>query len=260
MDRLNFDGSCMPNPGGRMGCGWVIQLDGKQELLKGRWEQEPQSGNTNNRAEYTALLKGIQAYLEAGGKGPLLVLGDSQLVIRQLRGEWAIKNPGLERLVDSIRNLLENSGLEVNLRWVPREENMEADGLAMPETLSIPGPLERTYAPEDLLFEVKPALKARIKLLNDNPSPGFKDFMKLKVGGRDKLSARKLPDIQKSLQEASGGVFTVRVAEAFSDDERQQAVVLRWFLRGLALELAIRKVSVDLEVAANVAKGKNKKQ
>jgi len=75
----------------------------------------------------------------------------------------------------------------------------------------------------------------------------FQDFMRLKVGGRDEYSGLRLDQLKQLVPEH------LKVAEAI-EDEAAIASCLRWMLRGLPLDKAIRKVRTDLEVAEN-AKG-----
>jgi ribonuclease HI len=71
-DRLTFDGSCDPNPGGRLGWGWILQW-AAGPTTQGQDAQPPAPGNTVNLAEYQGLIAGLQAYLAASGQGPLVV-------------------------------------------------------------------------------------------------------------------------------------------------------------------------------------------
>lgn len=72
----------------------------------------------------------------------------------------------------------------------------------------------------------------------------FQDFMRLKVGGRDEYSGLRLDQLKQLVPEH------LKVAEAI-EDEAAIASCLRWMLRGLPLDKAIRKVRTDLEVAEN---------
>lgn len=135
--QLHFDGACEPfNPGGVATFGFQIHhdaVDGKcQFLLHGKGTVAvggPEA--TNNVAEYTALLKGLMAVSPLVLPGEMLeILGDSQLVIRQLEGQYAVKAPHLKAIYSrcalAIANI-RNSGREVKLTWIPREENTSAD-------------------------------------------------------------------------------------------------------------------------------------
>ncbi|AFH42257.1 ribonuclease HI family protein [Fervidicoccus fontis] len=84
---------------------------------------------TNNAAEYIALEKALRWIIERGlNDEKVIILGDSQLVIRQLNGEYKIKSENLYPLFLQIKNLL-NKFKDVEISWIPREENQEADFL-----------------------------------------------------------------------------------------------------------------------------------
>jgi hypothetical protein len=86
---------------------------------------------------------------------------------------------------------------------------------------------------------------AAIKQLNQNPAPGFRDFAGLRTGGIDAFS--KIPI--STLEERAGSAAVALVKRAL-DDEKAQATALRWALRGLGVQRAIRKVQVDAEISA----------
>jgi len=83
---------------------------------------------SNNVAEYTALVKGMEYIIKSGYKGQLIVKGDSQLVIRQMRGEYAVRARRLINLHERAKQLVQNFK-SVAFEWVPREENVYADRL-----------------------------------------------------------------------------------------------------------------------------------
>jgi ribonuclease HI len=254
MDKLNFDGSCDPNPGGRMGFGWVIDWKNKKAPTEGRKEKQCSPTNTNNVAEYTALKEGIANYLELGGKGPLQVCGDSKLVISQMSGKWKINNENLAIIKEQIASLIHSNGLRVAFKWIPRGENSIADRLAMPG--DIPArPVERKVIADVNTSGALPLLRIQINELNTHPSPGFKSFAGLKVGGMDAYSRIKIDDLKKQ----AGANATTLVRKEFPQDELHQASALRWMLRGLAADLAIRKVKTDIELGNKRAKGNSKR-
>ena len=129
---LYFDGLCEPkNPGGVATYGFVIKDEEGNVVCKGKGlVGAGMFGDdvTNNVAEYTALIKGLECFLEKGLKGPLVVRGDSQLVIRQLKGEYKVKSPRMKPLYEKVKELIK--GLDVTFEWVPREKNEEADSLS----------------------------------------------------------------------------------------------------------------------------------
>lgn len=252
MDTINFDGSCDPNPGGIMGFGWVINWSSGKAPTEGSKEKKPTPTNTNNVAEYTALKEGILNYLKLGGKGPLQVYGDSKLVINQMSGKWKVKNQNLAVLKEEIASIIKKHDLKVKFDWVPREENITADRLAMPRSSSKNSSKSSSIKPADRKFianvnsmSVSPQLKLRINELNTDPSPGFKSFAQLKTGGMDSFSRKRLAELQKEAGEKVSSI----VQKEFPKNLTHQASALRWMLRGLSTDLAIRKVQVDIEIS-----------
>ena len=81
---------------------------------------------TNNVAEYSGLIAGLQMAREVDPDAPVEVRMDSKLVIEQMAGRWKIKHPDMKPLA------LEASKLrppEVTWTWVPRALNKRADAL-----------------------------------------------------------------------------------------------------------------------------------
>jgi ribonuclease HI len=244
-DLLLFDGACEPNPGGRLGWGWQIQCaDGT--LVTGQGERAPQPANTVNVAEYSGLIAGLRAYVAGGGQGPLLVQGDSQLIIYQMDGRYGVSNPSLAALNDEAQEILCTIPGMVRFNWVRREFNAVADRLAAGLAADAPLP-SRTYLADVEQTPIATPVRAAIQRLNTHPGPGFGDLAKLRVGGRDALSELRLADLQARAGEAAVTAITT----AFPDQPLDQAAVLRWALRGLALELAIRKGQIDAEIHAH---------
>ncbi|MDR0504477.1 MAG: reverse transcriptase-like protein [Bifidobacteriaceae bacterium] len=83
---------------------------------------------TNNVAEYSGLLAGVQAALTLRPDASLDIRLDSQLVIEQMTGGWKIKSPSLRVLATQVSAALE--GVTASFRWVPRAANTRADALA----------------------------------------------------------------------------------------------------------------------------------
>lgn len=83
---------------------------------------------TNNWAEYTALIEGLELALQKEIT-EIDVYLDSQLVVSQLKGEWKIKNAGLKPLAIKAHSLLRRFE-RYSLNHVPREANAAADALA----------------------------------------------------------------------------------------------------------------------------------
>jgi ribonuclease HI len=82
---------------------------------------------TNNVAEYRALVAGLEAAREFPAHR-LRVRADSQLLVRQLEGRYRVKQAHLRQYFDRARELL-GEYEDVEVRHVPREQNVEADAL-----------------------------------------------------------------------------------------------------------------------------------
>jgi probable phosphoglycerate mutase len=82
---------------------------------------------TNNVAEYRALLAGLASALERG-VDELEVVSDSELLVKQMRGEYKVKSPTLRELVDEAQALADRLG-SVRFTAVRREHNELADRL-----------------------------------------------------------------------------------------------------------------------------------
>ena len=131
MDVGYFDGATEPrNPGGAIGYGWVLDMEGG-EHDEGKAFAPPAPSNTNNIAEYSALNALLQAYVDAGGQGPLAVYGDSMLVVRQVNLDWACRGVHLKSLMNRAHRLIHQVPGGVILRHVPREKNAAADALSV---------------------------------------------------------------------------------------------------------------------------------
>jgi len=124
MIKIHIDGACRGNPGpSSVG---VVLADEKGAKLK---EYHRYIGETtNNVAEYTAMEDALKLALELGGTR-LKVHSDSQLLVRQLSGQYRVKNARLAEYLLRIKEL-QRSFDSVEVLHVPREQNKRADALA----------------------------------------------------------------------------------------------------------------------------------
>ncbi len=83
---------------------------------------------TNNVAEYTAAIRGLERARELGAR-EVLLRSDSRLLIEQVAGRFRVKNPTLQQLHREVRALVATFD-RVEYEHVPRERNTEADRLA----------------------------------------------------------------------------------------------------------------------------------
>jgi ribonuclease HI len=116
------DGGCLGNPG-PSGIGVVINgcASGPVRIAKWIGHQD------NNVAEYAALMEALQ-YAVSRNAGRLHVFSDSQVVVRQMTGEYVCRSPRLYSLHWTCRKLARS--LKFSISHVPREENAEANRLA----------------------------------------------------------------------------------------------------------------------------------
>lgn len=124
------DGGSRGNPG-KAGVGAVI-CDEQGNEIKGL--SKFLGNQTNNWAEYEAVVLGLEAVQKAYGKKLLdmevVVKMDSQLVQRQLSGEYQIKEETLFPQYIKVHNLIVKYFKEIKFVYIPRAENERADELA----------------------------------------------------------------------------------------------------------------------------------
>jgi ribonuclease HI len=124
--RIFTDGGARGNPG-PAGVGAVIKDADTGETIK---ELHKYIGETtNNQAEYKAVILGLEEAVELNPDS-VMVVADSELLVRQLSGEYKVKNQGLAQRFMEVRNLETRLGKPVRYRHVPRDQNKEADALA----------------------------------------------------------------------------------------------------------------------------------
>jgi ribonuclease HI len=121
---LYTDGASRGNPG-PAGAG-VLLLDekGRPILELNRFLGKA----TNNEAEYQALIAGLEA-AEKLGVSRLQIFLDSELVVKQLQGEYRVRNPRLQPLFDEVASRLQRFS-RYAIMYVPRDRNQAADRLA----------------------------------------------------------------------------------------------------------------------------------
>lgn len=117
---LFTDGGARGNPG-PAASGAVLYEGGKVLARIGKYL----GVNTNNQAEYTAIVIGLEKALELGIEDLNCFL-DSELAVKQLRLEYKVKNKGLAPLFLKVWNLSKKFK-HISFQHVPREKNKEAD-------------------------------------------------------------------------------------------------------------------------------------
>ncbi len=122
--RLYTDGAARGNPGPAGAGAVIVSPQGHIVAKIGKFLGE----NTNNYAEYMGLILGLKRAKAMGIKA-LDVFADSELLVRQLNGEYQVKAENLRPLFEEARQLLAGFP-EVTLRHVRREENQAADEMS----------------------------------------------------------------------------------------------------------------------------------
>jgi ribonuclease HI len=121
--KVNVDGGARGNPG-PAAIGVVIR-DPEGLIIDEHGERIGEA--TNNVAEYKALIRGIQRAAELGAT-ELELVGDSELVVRQVEGRYKVKNAGIKPLHAEVKQAL--AAFDVwSIHHVRREMNAEADRL-----------------------------------------------------------------------------------------------------------------------------------
>ena len=120
---VNVDGGARGNPG-PAAIGAVVQ-DSDGEVMEERGERIGKA--TNNVAEYRAVLLGIERAAELGATD-LELIGDSELIVRQVKGEYKVKDAALRELHAEVKRALRPFETW-SIRHVRREQNAAADRL-----------------------------------------------------------------------------------------------------------------------------------
>ncbi len=187
---LQFDGGSRGNPG-PAGIGVVVAAaDGTPLVTLGRFIGRA----TNNVAEYRALITAMQEARKLGARR-VLIRGDSELIIKQMRGEYRVKNPDMKVLHDEAQAVLrgfEQATITHNLR----DKNELADALANKamdrrgDVTEIDGPAVLATTPEPATLAVGQTLvcgRCRLALVvtaAPQSRPSFPKPLTCQCGGK----------------------------------------------------------------------------
>lgn len=133
-----FDGACEPNPGGTAAFGAVVLRDNKPTWHCSELYQPPlgrADETSNNVVEYSGLLAILEYLLDRQlNLFPIVVRGDSKLVIEQMFGTWTIRRGLYVSIALKAKSLLNRFPL-ITGEWIPRERNGVADELSKRELI-----------------------------------------------------------------------------------------------------------------------------
>ena len=137
---LRFDGSCKGQPlNKRIGMGvhltWINPCEEDEEdLVYARGWRKDTGKQTNNVAEYEALIHGLEIFTLVQNRSKyakLKIYGDSKLVINQVFKNWKVNSPHLQLLNALAKDIVRAIGKDnITVQWIPREENELADKYA----------------------------------------------------------------------------------------------------------------------------------
>lgn len=137
-----FDGACWPNPNGHAASGAVVKLNGVTVFEHS--EYIGKQGMSNNVAEYCGLIAVLEFLLKTGTCAAL-IYGDADMVIKQMSGVWKAGNLTKAERKGKIPIkpryylpyfqkaqglLLQQTTSRIEFKWIPREQNGEADALS----------------------------------------------------------------------------------------------------------------------------------
>ncbi len=128
--RLEFDGVSRGNPGhsGASSALYEIRTDGYKDCV---WFDSEYLGSskTSNQAEYSALIMGLKECVQRQVPN-LKICGDSELIIKQLTGEYQVKHKKMKPLHQTAKELIASLPCVPTYKWIPREENTTCDKFA----------------------------------------------------------------------------------------------------------------------------------
>ncbi len=127
---VQFDGACEPARGGGLATfGFHIEGGGFLHEDCGLAVAPNSPRSTNNVAEYVAAIRALEWLTAHGYSGDVRLVGDSQLVIRQMKGEYEVRAEHLKAYHHRLAQLASRFR-SVEYEWVPRESNTRADALS----------------------------------------------------------------------------------------------------------------------------------
>jgi ribonuclease HI len=165
--QIHTDGASRGNPGAAA-YAYTIEREGHDDIE----EADCLGRMTNNQAEYTALVKALEHVLEElGNKFRVVVYSDSELMVKQVNGDYRVKDADLRSLYQEARSLCDKFQGGVQLVHVRRAQNTRADALcnealdgkrsAMPRASTVHG--VKPAAAAKPAAAVKPSAQPRLR-------------------------------------------------------------------------------------------------
>lgn len=127
---VHFDGACQPPKGpGVATFGFTVEGEGFDVAECGLATLPYSEHSTNNVAEYVAATRALEWLRDHGYRGTVVLSGDSQLVVRQMQGEYGVRTEHLRAYQSWLARLAQEFE-SVQWHWIPREQNTRADALS----------------------------------------------------------------------------------------------------------------------------------
>ena len=117
---LYADGACPGNSNPIGSYAYIILNKDDNSLIKSYYGEVSSDDMTNNRAEYIAIIKGLEAVKEFNPKS-LTVISDSQVCIRQLQGKYQCRAPNLISLFNTAKEAAKLVSSDITFVWEPRD-------------------------------------------------------------------------------------------------------------------------------------------
>lgn len=152
---VHFDGACEPARGGGLATfGFHIEGGGFLHEDWGLAVAPLSPRSTNNVAEYVGAIRALEWLTAQGYSGDVRLVGDSQLVIRQMRGEYEVRAEHLRAYHHHLSQLASRFR-SVEYEWVPRESNARADALSKQALEDAASALQGRTTPRSVLEVVE---------------------------------------------------------------------------------------------------------
>ncbi|MFW6064598.1 MAG: reverse transcriptase-like protein [Candidatus Natronoplasma sp.] len=129
---LESDGAYRGKDGGVASYGYLVKKN--SETVREDYNILLDERVTNNYAEYMAVIKGLECIKHSDLEfEKIIIMSDSQLVVKQVNGEWSVNSDNLKDLHKEVKELItyfEEKNKSVDIEHVGRENNVEADELS----------------------------------------------------------------------------------------------------------------------------------
>ncbi len=190
---------------------------------------------TLEEAEYTGLIIGLRKAQTLGIR-QLEIKGDSEVVFNQVNGLTKVTPEKLRSLYQEAQKLMQ-SFEQVTLEWIPSKQNRSAIAAV---NRCLEEALGGETKPTTSLLASSAAVNHLIQL-GDRATP--EDYQQL-TASLDELTFKPLAELKILIPHR----ITQAIAQQENQGERDLAEIYRWYLRGLPLDMSVRKVKNDQEL------------